>query len=106
MHIPEDEIEEAKKLLKQMEYEISTRSQEIVTSSLKDSLDIMQRSIDVILNKIDMVSDDELATKLTRSVGVNMAGMMQAIAHLKKEISLLNEKGFSESISKQKPKLN
>lgn len=106
MNIPEDEIEEAKKLLKQMEYEISTRSQEIVNGSLEDSLNLMQRSIDLILNKIDLISDDELATKLTRSVGVNMAGMMKAIAHLKGEIALLNEKGFSENISKQKPKLN
>lgn len=106
MNIPEDEIEEAKKLLKQMEYEISTRSQEIVNGSLEDSLNLMQRSIDLILNKIDLISDDELATKLTRSVGVNMAGMMKAIAHLKGEITLLNEKTFSESISKQKPKLN
>lgn len=106
MDLSEDDLEEANKLLEQMEFEISTRSNEILGGQIEESLNIMQSSIDNILSKIDLIRDDELATKLTRAVGINMAGMMKAIICLKRENLLLHEKGFAQNISQQNPDLN
>ena len=98
--------DDPEELLKVMQFEISTRSNEIVSSKIDDGVELMQSNIDVILSKLELIEDQKLATALTRSIGINMAGMMKAIVTLKNENSLLREESFNRAMSNQNPDLN
>ena len=89
-----------------MDLHTELKKQELIELDLRECVDYMQDNLNYLVDKLDVIEDDDVATDLTQEMGIYFGAMMKAIIHFKKTMLLYQEQSFLKSIKDQKPDLN